>query len=301
MKPALTSGHLRRAVGALLADTGIAEPQMEADRIVGHVLGVSRASLHAHPERIVHGDDFSRIIEFSIRRATHEPLAYILGSALFCGLTLEVDRHTLIPRPETEILCDIAQDYIEKQLPAAGALADWCTGSGALAISLLSRNPSWHGYAVDASREALALAERNAEANGVGDRLRFIHCADPTEAFGIIPRESLDLIVANPPYIPTKELAALETQVCVFEPSLALDGGPDGLDIYRLLLRTLPHCLKTGAPLFFETAGREQAAEIAVLGRKSGTSLVHERNLSDHRGIERFMLWHKCVRNVKIT
>lgn len=301
MKPTLTSGHLRRAVGTLLADTGIAEPQVEADRIVGHALGVSRASLHAHPERIVPGDVFSQIIEFSIRRATHEPLAYIFGSALFCGLTLEVNRHTLIPRPETEILCDIAQDYIEKRLPSAGVLADWCTGSGALAIALLSKNPSWRGYAVDASREALAVAERNAAANGVKSHLRLIRCADPAEANDIIPRESLDLIVANPPYIPTKELASLETQVCGFEPSLALDGGPDGLDIYRLLIRTLPSRMKPGAPLFFETAGGGQAAKIAALAQKSETFLAHERNLCDHRGIERFMLWHKCGRNVKIT
>ena len=295
-KPTMSSGYLRRMVGDLLGSVGIAESPVEADRIVGHVLGLSRASLHAHPERVVGEGDFSRIVEFSVRRATHEPLAYILGSALFCGLTLEVDRSTLIPRPETEVLCEAVQAHIGEHAASGGTFADWCTGSGALAISLLSQNPTWRAYAVDSSARALAVAERNAKRNGVRDRVQFIACSDPAEAADTIGHETLDLIVANPPYIPTAELAGLETQVGCFEPSEALDGGPDGLDVYRLLLETLPRYMKPNAPLFLETAGSEQASRISRLlsqGDKR-SKLVHESNFCDHRGIERFMLWRKC-------
>lgn len=292
-----TCGGLKKRTARLLSDAGIPEANVEADRIICRVLGITRASLHAHPERAVRHDSASRIASLAERRKKHEPLAYILGSSLFCGIELKVDSRTLIPRPETEILCDIASSLlkeIEKKSGEPAVFADWCTGSGAIAISLLAENPERRCYAADSSAGALSVAEENAHSSGVASRVKFIECSKPESAAGLIPTESLDLITANPPYIPSPELASLETQVGAYEPTEALDGGPDGLDVYRMLLRGLPRYMKSGSPLLLETAGGDQPSEIAALADKTPEKLVLESKFKDHRGIERFMLWLKC-------
>ncbi|MDL2263493.1 peptide chain release factor N(5)-glutamine methyltransferase [Synergistaceae bacterium OttesenSCG-928-I11] len=281
-----TAGHLRLVVGTLFSDCGVPDSMLEADRVLGHVLGVTRASLHAHPERTVGEKNFARIIELSIRRAAGEPSAYLIGSSFFCGRSFAVDRRVLIPRPETEVLASVADRFI-KLVGAQGVFADWCTGSGCIAVTLLADNPGWRAYAVDASGDALAVARENAARYGVSDRLTLIECADPIEARKIIPVRSLDLLVSNPPYIPSHELATLETQVRDFEPALALDGGQDGADILRALLEALPGFMKPTAPMFFETAGEGQIEAVRHFSRDA----VLEKTFADHRDISRFALF----------
>ena len=281
-----TAGHLRLVVGTLFSDCGVPDPMLEADRVVGHVLGVTRASLHTHPEQVVGEKNFAKIIELSVRRAAGEPLAYLIGSSFFCGRSFVVDRRVLIPRPETEALVSYADDFM-KSIGPVGVFADWCTGSGCIALTLLADNSGWRAYAVDASGEALAVAHENAARHGVSDRLTLIRCADPLEARRDIHAHSLDLLVSNPPYIPSRELATLETQVRDFEPALALDGGRDGADVLRALLETLPFYMKPSAPMLFETAGEEQIESV----QHSSRDAAFEKTFADHRGIKRFALF----------
>jgi release factor glutamine methyltransferase len=228
-------------------------------------------------------------LELSRRRANGEPLAYLLGDAIFSGRKFFVDRRTLIPRPETEILTGIADRVLKKI--GSGVFADWCTGSGCIAVTLCADNPGFTAFAVDSSGEALEAARSNAEFHGVADRIEFIECEDPAAA--PVKPMSLDMAVANPPYIPSDAIETLESQVRDYEPREALDGGDDGLYMFRLLLRGLPRFLKHGAALFFETGGGDQPGEIAEIAAREAPSLTLEKILKDQREIARFMLWRK--------
>jgi release factor glutamine methyltransferase len=232
--------------------------------------------------------------EFALRRASGEPMAYILGDAIFCGKTFKINGSSLIPRPETEILTETADKFL-KSLINGGVFADWCTGSGCIAITLLTDNPDFFAYAVDSSEDALSLARQNAEAHGVRDRIEFLECRDPLDASEFIPPESLDMIVSNPPYIPTSDIRILEAQVKDYEPIEALDGGADGLDVYRLLMPVLPAFMKRGAPLFLETGGECQAKDIESLGSTISKNLKYCDIFCDHCGIDRFMQWRKSA------
>lgn len=291
----------RRAAAELLLAAEIPQALFEADQITGHVLTLSRAALHTHPERTIAKDDLSRIVEMSIRRAAKEPLAHILGNSFFCGRSFRVTRDTLIPRPETEMLA-MRADSLMKEMDTVDTpvFADWCTGGGCIAITLLAENPTWRAYAVDSSERALAVATENAALHGVLDRIAFLLHSTPEDAKDGIPPGSLDFVTANPPYIPTENLAGLEEQVRRYEPIEALDGGPDGLDVYRLLLPGICVFMKPGAHMLLETAGEEQASAIRAMYDKSGTcvgSTSQELELldlfSDQRDIYRFMLWQK--------
>lgn len=275
-----------------MQNAGIHEAHFEADQILSPVLSLSRAQLHMHPEYEVSEDHISRILVLSDRRAGEEPLAYLLGNALFCGLSLQVNRNTLIPRTETECLVSIADEQMET-LGENGILADWCTGSGCIAIALLLNHPGWRAFAVDSSAEALAVAAENARLHGVADRLRLIRCSEPAQAASVISSESLDLVVFNPPYIVSGDIPDLEKQVREFEPASALDGGGDGLDVYRLLFSQLPRFMKNGAPLLLETGGKEQIGEICDKLPDCTRFFDFGGCFDDHRGFPRFMLWRK--------
>ncbi|MDR1650842.1 MAG: peptide chain release factor N(5)-glutamine methyltransferase [Synergistaceae bacterium] len=271
---------------------GVPMPFLEADRIIGGILGVSRASLYAHPERGISFPIESRIRESASRRISGEPLSYILGDAIFLGRRFIVGGSVLIPRTETEILAEIASGLLTKD---GAVFADWCTGSGCIAVTLLAERPSSRGYAADVSAGALDTARRSAALHGVESRIEFIQCEDPDGAEGIIPRDSLDLVVMNPPYIPSETIKTLEVQVRDYEPRLALDGGPDGLDVFRKLLPGIPGLMKPGAPLAAETGGGGQLRELRALAERTAPDLEFVNILPDHRSIDRFMLWRKRV------
>ena len=280
---------LRALLRRVISDGGVGSPNLEADRIICGILGVSRAWLLSRPQEELPDEHSGLAMMLARRRANGEPLAYVLGDAFFCGRKFFVDRNTLIPRTETEILTGFADDFLKKT--GSGEFADWCAGSGCIAVTLCADNPGFTAFAVDSSSAALTVARRNAELHGVADRITFIECGYPADAH--IKPESLDMAIANPPYIPSGAIGMLEPQVRDYEPREALDGGSDGLRLYRLLLRALPRFLKPGAALFFETGGRDQPDEIAEIAARETPSLTLEKVIKDHMVITRFMLWRK--------
>jgi release factor glutamine methyltransferase len=266
----------------------VTSPAFEADQIICGVKGVGRAWLHAHHEAEVSPQSFAAIMELTGRRVSGEPLAYVLGSSLFCGRSFITTRDVLIPRPETEILTEIASRTMRRIAPGGGKrFADWCAGSGCIAITLVLENPDWACWAVDSSEDALRIAGENAALHDARDSVKFVLCGRPSEAVPEIGSNSLDFVVANPPYIPTDDIPSLEAQVADYEPRMALDGGADGLDAYRMLLSELPALMKPGAELLLETGGASQADEVRYL---AGGSFELVKNYSDHRGIRRFLL-----------
>ncbi|MDR3165195.1 MAG: peptide chain release factor N(5)-glutamine methyltransferase [Synergistaceae bacterium] len=283
---------LRALLRQVMSDGRVQSPNLEADRIICGVLEVSRAWLLSRPRAELSDEKRGLALELARRRAGGEPLAYVLGDAVFRGRKFLVDRRTLIPRPETEMLTELADGFLKKT--SRGAFADWCAGSGCIAVTLCADNPDFAAFAVDSSHAALASARSNAELHGVADRITFIECEDPVAAS--IKPESLDMAIANPPYIPSSAIGMLESQVRDYEPREALDGGGDGLCVYRLLLRGLPRFLKPGAPLFFETGGGGQVGEVAEIAAREAPSLRLEKVLKDHREITRFMLWRKLLK-----
>jgi len=266
------------SVGALAADAvrclrlaGSEQPRLDAELLLGHVLGLERTAIIAHPERPV---DPGRRIEFDrsvARREAGEPVAYIRGFKEFHGLELEVDRRVLIPRPETERLVELAIGITQERLRSGGAapaqIVDVGTGSGAIVIAvadalrragLLDRVRM---LATDASADALSVAAANLLRHELVDPVRLVE-AD------LLP-ESLppaDLLLANLPYIPSGVVPGLPLAAS-FEPRSALDGGPDGLAIIRRLLDRLPSALAPGGTALLEIGGDQGATVAGELGR----------------------------------
>lgn len=252
--PASTiGGALRRAAIELAPVTD--SPRLEAEVLLAHTLGTSRTVLMAHPERPLTSGQLRRYKALVADRASNYPLPYLIGSIEFYGLEFEVTPEVLIPRPETETLVDLAV----ARRPAS--VVDVGTGSGCIAISLATCLPKVVTYGIDISSAALAVARRNAERHGVSSRVRLM-AGDV-----LSPRPGpVDLIVANPPYIPTGECASLPASIRDYEPQLALDGGPDGLAIIRRLLFQAPAVLRGPDP----GTGRPGGALLIEIGADQG-------------------------------
>ena len=184
------------------------------------------------------------------RRGQREPLQYIVGSVSFCGLEMAVSRHVLVPRPETELLAERAWKFLA-QLTENGAprAMDFGTGSGCLAIALAARAPLAIVDAIDLSADALSMARENAARHQVAERIEF-HQGDGFAAIG--GEKRFDLIVSNPPYIPTADINELEPEVREYEPRMALDGGADGMDFYRRIAREGGAFLRPGGRVMLE-------------------------------------------------
>lgn len=239
----MTAEELRRL---LVSQTGVEASDIQ--RILAFVTGRNDAWLRAFGETEVSAKMEQQAREFAARRASGEPLAYVLGTAGFHGHSFLVDHRVLVPRPETEHLVDEALEFIkDKERPR---VLDVGTGSGAIACSILAETGNnVHVDAVDVSADALLVAMANAQRLGVEPRLTF-HLGDvSTPAL----RPFFDVIVANLPYVPTKDIAPSPDPVS-FEPRLALDGGPDGLDQYRRFLEHAPRLLALDAIVLMEAA-----------------------------------------------
>lgn len=199
------------------------------------------------------------------RRLQNEPVAYITGSWEFHGLPLVVNRHVLIPRFDTESLIEAAVKALDN-LPSPRIL-DLCTGSGCIACALASEFPDAEIAALDNSREALAVARKNVGSLSFGSRITCLYAdvlLPPPPGFG-----TYDLIISNPPYIESSEIPLLEPSVCNYEPLCALDGGKDGLDFYRSIVKNWSPLLKAGAFIIFEV-GENQAEPVASLLSENG-------------------------------
>jgi release factor glutamine methyltransferase len=226
---------LQEATDSLRAITSA--PRLEAEVLLSHVLDTSRTVLSAYPEHALTHDQLSSYQSLVRRRVSNYPLPYLTGRVEFYGLEFEVTPDVLIPRPETETLVDLA---LARQ-PAT--VVDVGTGSGCIAVALAVHLPDAIIYAIDISPAALAVAQRNAERHGVVEQVHLL-VGDV-----LSPRPSpVDLIVSNPPYIPSGKCASLPASVRDHEPRLALDGGPDGMDIIQQLLVQAPAVLRQPEP-----------------------------------------------------
>ncbi|MGE5370493.1 MAG: peptide chain release factor N(5)-glutamine methyltransferase [Solirubrobacterales bacterium] len=232
----------------------ISEPRLEAEVLLAFALNTTRVGLYVQYDRPVNAEERSWFKELVKRRQAGEPVAYITGSREFMSMPFKVDRRVLIPRPDTETLVEAAIKHL-KGLKRPCKAVDVGTGSGAIAVSLARYVPDAEIIAVDIDPSALELAGENASVNGLADRVVFLtgSLLSPVEA------DELDLVAANLPYIPTAEMTKLAKEIREFEPVLALDGGPDGLDYYRGLLPQAYARLRPGGLLLMEISDQAQA------------------------------------------
>ncbi len=255
-------------------DNGIDEE--EAEWIFALTLDIPKSAVNT-TERILKVAQAKKIIAIADERLTGRPLWYIIGDADFCGYKLKVDERVLIPRPETEEMVMMVVGAVEEGY----SILDLCTGSGAIAIAVsqeLKKKDIKHKMtAVDISEDALALAEENAEQNGA--KIKFIQ----SDLFSKV-RGKFDIIVSNPPYIPTAVVQTLQKEVKDFEPHLALDGGEDGLDFYRRIAIEAPKRIRRGGMLIMEI-GEGEATEVVKLFQGKNYTMVAK----DFNGIERYV------------
>ncbi len=263
-----TVGDLLATARAALSEAGVESPRLDSEILLASVLSTDRGWIIAHGERRVSSDNAAIFQEFVERRAEREPVAYILGSAEFFGLSLFVDDSVLIPRPETEVLVSRALEILEENGFEALAL-DIGAGSGCVAISVLASLPEGISdvlfHATDSSAEALSLAQLNAEQLAVELDVEFHEC----DLFPEDEGSEYDLILSNPPYIPADAIDALDPEVRLHEPRAALNGGPDGLRIIQRIIEGAPARLRSGGSLLLEV-GVGQSAKVAAMGRNAG-------------------------------
>ncbi len=249
----------------------------EAEWMLAHALGIERFELYASPERALSHTAWERLQRLIERRCAGEPLQYLIGYTEFYNCRLEVAPTALIPRPETEELVErIVRDYAV----APARVLDLGTGSGAIVIALARAWPTSSFVAADLSEQALALARRNAVLNDVAKRIRFVR----SDWFSGIDGE-FDLIVSNPPYVPTKYLAYAQRELR-YEPRLALDGGESGLEALARIIRASPEYLSSHGALYLEI-GCDQGARVRELLCQSG-AFERIEILQDMSGHDRF-------------
>ena len=250
--------------------------RLDAELLLAAAIGKSRSFLHTWPERIVSSEDAETYASYLQRRRAGEPVAYILGQQGFWKLDLEVAPHTLIPRPDTELLVETA---LELQPASPAKVLDLGTGTGAIALALASDCPAWQVTAVDRVEEAVALAERNRQRLGLSNvRVLVSHW------FGSLAGQRFDLILSNPPYIRAEDPHLAEGDVR-FEPSSALVAGSDGLDDLRVIVAQAPEHLVPGGWLLLEH-GYDQATDVrALLAAQGFTEVASRKDLGGHERI----------------
>ena len=290
-----------------LTKKSVDSPRLQAELLLAHLLKMPRMKLYLNFERALSVTETDALREVVKRRGQREPLQHITGSTSFCGLEMAVNRHVLVPRPETEILADPGWEFLKHPTsniqhptsneghdgvaagilpavepgvppggnnagdsevvkifkpspsgkmppstaggtPAATTALDFGTGSGCIAIAMAVKCPAAQITAVDVSAEALAVAKQNAERHGVAERIQFLK----VDGSSVASPHQFDLVISNPPYIPTAEIETLQPEVGDFDPRGALDGGADGLDFYRKLAKEAAAWLKPGGKIMLE-------------------------------------------------
>src|ERR1035437_8996022 len=257
-----------------LAKKGVESPRLQTELLLAHLLKLPRMKLYLNFERALTPAETDGLREFIKRRGQREPLQHITGSTSFCGLEIAVNRHVLIPRPETEILAELGWQFLSTLNSQPSTALDFGTGTGCIAIALAVKCPSAKVVATDVSPDALALAKQNAGRHNVAERIEFVQgngfaafqsegrvTRVPNSEIETKIRDScnsplrkmeFDLIISNPPYIPSAEIATLQPEVRDFDPRGALDGGADGLDFYRKLAMEAKPFLKPGGKIMLE-------------------------------------------------
>ncbi|MCP3393949.1 peptide chain release factor N(5)-glutamine methyltransferase [Bradyrhizobium sp. CCGB12] len=279
------SGHsiesARRMLAALLQSAGIEEPGLDARLLVGAALRLDLTGMMTQAARLFTPEEAARLEAYAQRRLAHEPIARILGAREFWGLPFRLSEATLVPRPDTETVVELALEILrERQVPHPPRIADIGTGSGAILLALLHEIPDAFGVGTDLSLTALVTARDNATALGLAGRAAFVACSYAAALSG-----PFDLIVSNPPYIPSAEIPKLSIEVRDHDPHLALDGGNDGYDAYRALIPQASERLAPGGALIVE-AGQGQARNIETLMTAAALS-VDRPPKADLAGIPR--------------
>ncbi|HEY6730039.1 MAG TPA: peptide chain release factor N(5)-glutamine methyltransferase [Solirubrobacterales bacterium] len=278
----MVGAEVREALGSAidaLAAAGVEDPRLDAELLLAEATGWSRATLVAGPDAEVAPTAGRHFGELVRRRLRREPVAYILGRKGFRGIELRVDRRVLVPRPETELLVELALEVQPARVLDVG------TGSGAIALAVADELPGCEVTATDTSSGALEVARANAERLGLAARVRFLE--------GTLPEgDGFDLILANLPYVADRDWPTLQPEVTQWEPREALLAGPDGLDAYRALIPGSAGLLcriaeQRSGGLCVEV-GEGQALAVAALMREAGFESIEVRR--DLAGIERVVL-----------
>lgn len=281
MAEAESASAATKRVARLLAQAGVDTPERDARLLVSAAIGCVPADLIVRPERLIEAAEARALDTYVGRRQRREPISRILGVKEFYGRPFVVTPATLDPRPCTETLVsavlDIADESGGRDRPIR--LLDVGTGSGCIAVTLLNELPHATAVATDVSAEALDAALQNARANGVEDRIRFVQRRTLQDVGG-----PFDILVSNPPYIPAGEIHDLEAEVKDFDPRGALDGGPDGLDLYREIASGLSAVVPRGWAIFEVGAGQARDVEQILRSGTPGSSTAHCRTWRDLGG-----------------
>ena len=265
-----------------LRDAGIEAAALEARLIAATAAGKSTEKL-LRDMRYYATDEVERRAEEMVqRRLAGEPVAYITGVWEFRGLPMEVSRDVLIPRVDTEVLAETAIKYLKDTGRLDARVLDLCSGTGCIGCAIAAELPRVRVVLADVSAAAMDISRRNVERNGLGGRVSFLP-ADVTKQPPLMTG-SFDLVVSNPPYIPTMEILTLDPSVRDYEPVWALDGGEDGLDFYRAILKNWAGVIRQGGELMFEV-GEDQAERVKDLMRMAG--LREARSFPDTQNIQR--------------
>lgn len=262
-------------------------PRLDAEILLAHILRMERVELYSQHDLPLCGHELARFKSLITRRARREPVAYIVGSKGFWSLELAVTSDVLIPRPETEHLVESALSLVpEDPGSAPRRILDMGTGSGAIVLALASERPGHLFFASDRSPRALDVARKNVGENGLGDAVRFFSgdWFAPLRPDG----KGFDLILSNPPYIRTEDIKGLQPDVRYHEPVAALDGGEDGLDCIRHIIRSASAYLAADGHLLLEI-GHDQKSAVREMARNTGRygKIVFEKDYAGHDRVVR--------------
>ncbi len=259
-----------------LKDAGIDQPSIDARLMLEVAANVSRTDIVTDPYRELTAEQEATLEDYLARRARREPVSHIIGRKGFWKILLQVNKNVLTPRPETEVIVDEVLKAFPENMPFS--MLDLGVGSGTILLAVLAERPAAKGLGIDASDEALAVARDNAASLDLNTRAALMH-GDWTAGLG---DGGFDVVVSNPPYIPTAVIETLEPEVRDHEPRLALDGGADGLDAYRLLAPEILRVLKPGG-MFAVEIGYDQSKDVEALFREAGAQQVRTvKDLSTH-------------------
>jgi release factor glutamine methyltransferase len=248
--------ELVKLTSRYFSEKALPSPRLEAEILLAHVLGIERLGLYLNFDKPLTSKEIDSYRELVRRRVLREPTAYLTGTREFWSLDFKVGPGVLIPRPDTELLVERGLELMDAAGP--GTLLELGPGTGAICIALLTERAKWRAVGVEISAGALEYARANSAAHGVEERLGLRH----GDLFEPVAGEHFDLIVTNPPYIPSDDISGLMSDVREFEPSIALDGGPDGLDVIRRIAAEAPEHLNPGGALLIEFGvGQEQGVE----------------------------------------
>lgn len=306
MNEVWTIGRILKWTEHFFQEKGIESPRIDAEVLLGHVLKKERIYLYVHFEEPLQPEELTAYREAIKKRVQRVPVAYIIGKREFMGLPFKVTEDTLVPRPDTEILVQAAVERLKKR-EGDVHFADIGTGTGAICLSVLTYVPDATADTVDISEAARKVAEENAEALGVADRVMFytgdllaplcaaqadVDASGDDEPQAEARAARYDAILSNPPYIPDADIASLAPEVRCKEPRTALAGGPDGLAFYRRLIADSPALLADDGFLAVEV-GIHQAKAVAQMATDSG-NFARTEILKDYGGVERVVVaWKK--------